>query len=69
VKYKTWFLTAGSNTYATNALEFDSVEEAENYAFLLALRWTAVSNYKVLPRGDNLPQFLTPDEADRLAVA
>jgi hypothetical protein len=39
------FFTTGDETYATNALEFETRDEAEKYAHGLYCRWTAVASF------------------------
>lgn len=46
--YKVEVTTAGDGgTYATNGLLFETEAEAEAYALDLALRWTAVQDWRI----------------------
>lgn len=65
-KYKVWFLVAGERTYATNQLEFDSVEEAlEKEARPRFYAWTLTRKYAVVSTeaysgGCPTPEVLEP---------
>jgi len=43
------YATHGSFTYSTNALTFDTIEEASAYARDLYSRWTATKRWAILP--------------------
>jgi hypothetical protein len=47
-RYKVGVLTPGDVDYAFNALRFDTLEEAESYGVNLAMRWTAVRDWRVV---------------------
>lgn len=49
MKYKVWILAAGERTYATNAVEYDTQEAAENAARDLFNRWFSANEWAVLP--------------------
>ena len=48
VQYKVEVIADSSSKWASNALRFDSVESAEDYAHDLAMRWTAVRDWRVV---------------------
>jgi hypothetical protein len=51
--YKVWLQADSSGKWATNGLEFGDAQEAEDWGFELACRWTAVRDWVVWPVGQN----------------
>lgn len=47
-EYRVDIAAAGETTWASNALRFSTVADAEAYALDLAMRWTAVVNWRVV---------------------
>ncbi len=47
--YKCWFLGVGENRYATNGLEFDTIQEADDYGENKLFHWTGAEDFKILP--------------------
>lgn len=47
--YRVDIAAVGEKAYASNALRFDSKADAEAYALDLAMRWTAVVSWRVVP--------------------
>lgn len=58
MSYKVWVLNAGENTYATNSLEFKTVEEAKAYGRDLFSRWLSLKEWAVLPVDKKFTGFL-----------
>ena len=54
MKYKVEVNTAGDpqDAWTSNALTFDTIDEAENYARDLTARWTAVKDWRVVDTTD-----------------
>jgi hypothetical protein len=50
--FKVGVKTPGDRDWNSNALRFATAQEAEDYGFNLAMRWTAVSDWTVLPSDD-----------------
>jgi hypothetical protein len=50
--FKVGVKTPGDRNWNSNGLRFATSEAAESYAVDLALRWTAVSDWTVLPSDD-----------------
>jgi hypothetical protein len=50
--YKVWILAYGETTWATNALEFETIKEARVYADELLSRWLGAKEYAILPVND-----------------
>jgi hypothetical protein len=48
VSYKVECNTAGSTTWASNALRFATSAEGEAYGHDLFMRWTALNEYRVI---------------------
>lgn len=64
-QFKAW-VTDDNNTYATNGLEFDTVEEAELYAKDLFSRWLGALDWAVLPISpENVGHIPAADIAER----
>lgn len=66
-----------SASYATNALTFDTPEEARTYLRDLSSRWLAVRSYAVVPvdvepdipfRGEGKPCYWSPDLVQKHAI-
>ena len=64
-KYKVWVLAAGETTWATNALEFDTVDEANKWGSGLMWRWLAANDYAVLPVKPELTGYLSTETVER----
>lgn len=47
--YKVWVKAVGESSYNTNALEFDTIENANNYGNDLLGRWFGADSFEVLP--------------------
>ncbi len=54
--YKVGVKTPGDTTWACNQLRFATVAEAQLYGASLAFRWTAVTEWKVIPSIDPVNQ-------------
>ncbi len=52
-RYKVWVIADSSGHWATNAKEFDSQQEADDWGFDLSCRWFAVQEYCIRPVGDD----------------
>ena len=53
VKYKVEVQTVGDPKFYSNAKRYDTLKEAENAAFNLAMRWAAVVDYRAVIADDN----------------
>lgn len=53
-RYRAEFVTPGDEHWATNAVRYDTEDEARDYGRGLADRWTAVTDWRVVP--DNTPE-------------
>lgn len=59
--YKAWVLASGERTWATNGLEFATVDEAQAYAKDLFSRWFGADNIAVLPTDVAEKGFISTD--------
>jgi hypothetical protein len=66
--YKVWVLAAGETTYATNALTFDTIEEAKTYGQDLFMRWYSVEKWCVIPTEKAESGYLSKDFVEENAV-
>lgn len=66
--FKVWILGVGESTFATNALEFATVEEANTYGNDLLSRWFGADRFVVLPLSDDFKGYLAIDVADANAM-
>jgi RNAse (barnase) inhibitor barstar len=66
--FKVWCKDRGSETYATNGLEFESIESAEEYARDLYSRWFALEDWVILPLSAEFSGWLTAQTIDSNAV-
>lgn len=65
--YKVWVLAYGEINYATNGLEFNTIEDAIAYANDLLSRWFGAKEYAILP--NNLTSYnFTQCEIDAFRV-
>ena len=67
-KYKVWILGVGETTWATNGIEYDTVESAKNAAIDLHRRWFGADKWAVLPIKDELVGFLSHELVDKFAI-
>lgn len=65
--YKVWVLATGEVKWATNGLEFETVEDADNYGKDLLARWWGAKEFAVLPVGST--GYLTTDQVRELEVS
>lgn len=65
--YKTWVLGHGESRWATNGMEYPSIEVAEGAALGLYCRWTGARAITVLPVADH-PHYLDCETVERLRV-
>ena len=56
--YKVWILGVGESTWATNDLDFDTVDAARTYGNDLLSRWFGADKFTVLPKDDKFSGFL-----------
>ena len=66
--YKVWILGVGESTYATNGLDFDTIDDANSYGNDLLSRWFGADIFKVLPKSDEFKGFLSQDVIDKNSV-
>jgi len=59
--YKVWCLEVGGRSYATNALEFETVEDAKAYGNDLYSRWFTLDKWAVVPTSVATNGYLSPD--------
>lgn len=52
-RYKVEVIADDSGKWCSNALRFDSVDDAETYGYDLAFRWTLVTLWRVYDTVDN----------------
>ncbi len=52
-KYKVWVIADSSGHWATNGLEFDSMDDANDWGIGLLMRWTAAKDYQVCQLSDD----------------
>ena len=69
MKYKAWIKAVGESTYATNGLDFDSIDDAKSYASDLLSRWFGADTFAILPVNDKFSGFLSQDTIDRESVS
>ena len=67
--YKVWILGVGESTYATNGVDFDTVDEATSWANGLLDRWFGADKFAVLPKSDRYTGFLDIATIDNDAIA
>ncbi len=67
--YKVWVLGVGESTWATNGLDFDTIEKAKTYGNDLLSRWFGADRFVVLPMSDNFKGHLTQDVIDNNLVS
>jgi len=67
-KYKAWVLGYGETSYATNALEFDTEEEARNYAKDLFSRWMGAKEIEILPTSIGTKGYKEKEEIEKHRV-
>lgn len=67
--FKVWVKTSSAEPWATNQLVFDTVEEAERYADALFARWTAVTDWAVVPADPDEKRYLSDEDIEVRAVA
>ena len=67
--YKVWVLGVGESTYATNGLEFNTVDDATKWGNDLLMRWFGADRFVVLPVDDKYTGFLDSTIAVSNAVA
>lgn len=58
--YRVDVKAVGETTWASNALRFDTVGEAEAYALNLAMRWTSVETWRVVPESTPERETIVP---------
>ena len=63
--YKAWIKAVGEKSWATNGLEFNTVQKAKNYANDLLSRWYGADKFAILPVSDKFVGFLEQDIIDR----
>lgn len=66
--YKVWVLGVGENTWATNGLDFESIDEAKAYGNDLLSRWFGADKFEMLPMDDMFQGHLTQDVIDNNSV-
>ena len=54
MKYKVQVIADNSGTWCGNGLEFNTVDEAKNYAVDLFSRWTSVRQWRVVDADINV---------------
>lgn len=52
LSYKVGVMTAGDKDWVSNGLRFATREDAEAYGMDLAMRWTMVRDWTVIPSTD-----------------
>ena len=65
--YRAEFAGVREDVWSTNALTFDTAEEAEQYADALLMRWTGADAARVVP--DVTPKHERVDDHDPQIVA
>ena len=66
--FKIWILAYGESTYATNGLDFPTIEEAQEYGHNLLSRWYGAEKFAVLPQDDKFIGHLDKDTVKNNAV-
>ena len=66
--YKVWVLGVGESKYATNGLDFDTINEANSYGNDLLSRWFGAETFKILPKSDEFEGFLSQSVIDQNSV-
>ena len=66
--YKVWILGVGESTYATNGVDFDTVDEATSWANDLLCRWFGADKFAILPKADEFAGFLSKDTVNDNAL-
>jgi len=66
--FKVWILGVGESKFATNALEFGTIEEANTYGNDLLSRWFGADRFVVLPLSDDFTGYVEIDVADANAM-
>ena len=61
--FKVWVKGVGETTYATNGLDFETVEAAKTWGNDLMSRWFGAESFLVLPKDDRFTGFLDADTA------
>lgn len=59
--YKVWVLGSGESTWATNGLEFDTIDDARAYMFDLFNRWFGMKDGAILPTSAGTSGYLTSE--------
>ena len=59
--FKVWIRGVGETTWATNSLEFDTIQEAKEWGSDLLGRWFGASEYDVLPTSDAFKGLLSTE--------
>ena len=67
--FKTWIKGCGEKSYATNGLEFDTVDDAKNYGNDLLSRWFGAESFEVLPMRVDFQGFLSQEIVDTNKVS
>jgi hypothetical protein len=65
MSYKPEVKTAGGGDWAGNALRFATEAEAHQYVGDLAMRWTAVSDVRVVPSDDDVNYRIVANRLER----
>jgi hypothetical protein len=68
IEFKVYVLADQSGKYATNALKFNSIEEAVEYAKDLYSRWTLVTDWAIIPTTECDGGMMLEDEIEDRAV-
>lgn len=69
--YKVWILAYGETLWATNGLDFETVDDANSYASDLLSRWMGAKDFAILPKDDQFTGFLSHEiiEANKIERA
>ena len=63
--FKVWVKATGDRSYATNNLEFETVDKARKYGSDLFMRWMGAEKWAVLPKSAaDVGEYLTPGFVD-----
>jgi len=67
--YKVWILAVGENSWCTNSVDHETIEEAQSAGDDLLSRWMGADKYAILPKDDQFTGFLSHDviEANKVA--
>lgn len=65
--FKVSVITPGDRDYTSNALRFATHDEAQEYGEDLALRWTAVSDWRV-DESDDAPTYRLGPDGERIRL-